>query len=217
MTIAHFDRTKGVDPRLVQLFEAIAQQPGAPKFGISEGLRDIERQRQLLAEGKSQTLNSKHLHGGAMDIHLFDDQGNVTWDYPLYQAFFDDYAGPMAEQMGLPMTWGGNWKMKDGVHYQLDDVMGAVPKSTPKLPEVLTPKTDKTGETPQGLAGLLAKLQPEEEETPSINPLLAMAMAQQPQAQIAPRQYTPMQAPEQQDATQQHNLFSASLPWMRRT
>ena len=32
-------------------------------FGITEGLRSRYRQKQLVATGKSQTMNSRHLYG----------------------------------------------------------------------------------------------------------------------------------------------------------
>ena len=37
-------------------------------FTVIEGIRHIDRQRQLLKEGKSTTLNSRHLTGHAVDM-----------------------------------------------------------------------------------------------------------------------------------------------------
>ena len=37
-------------------------------FTVIEGIRHIDRQRQLLKEGKSTTLNSRHITGHAVDM-----------------------------------------------------------------------------------------------------------------------------------------------------
>ena len=37
-------------------------------FSVIEGIRHIERQRQLVKDGKSTTLNSRHLTGHAVDM-----------------------------------------------------------------------------------------------------------------------------------------------------
>jgi peptidoglycan L-alanyl-D-glutamate endopeptidase CwlK len=44
--------------------------------------------------------------------------GEVRWDWPLYAKL----AGAMkaaAKEVGVPLEWGGDWKMKDGPHFQL--------------------------------------------------------------------------------------------------
>ncbi|EEX9090297.1 M15 family metallopeptidase, partial [Escherichia coli] len=47
-------------------------------FGITEGLRTKERQKQLVAEGKSQTMNSRHLTGDAVDVVAYMGS-QVSW------------------------------------------------------------------------------------------------------------------------------------------
>jgi peptidoglycan L-alanyl-D-glutamate endopeptidase CwlK len=46
--------------------EAIKESP--LDFSITEGLRTKERQKELFSAGKSQTMNSRHLTGKAVDI-----------------------------------------------------------------------------------------------------------------------------------------------------
>ncbi|KLG68704.1 M15 family metallopeptidase, partial [Escherichia coli] len=53
-------------------------------FGITEGLRTKERQKQLVAEGKSQTMNSRHLTGDAVDVVAYMGS-QVSWNWPLYE------------------------------------------------------------------------------------------------------------------------------------
>ena len=48
-------------------------------FGITEGRRSIEKQKQLVKEGASKTLKSKHLTGHAIDIVCYVD-GKITWE-----------------------------------------------------------------------------------------------------------------------------------------
>ena len=49
------DRLKGVHPDLVAVVERAAEI--GPAFIVTEGLRTVERQKQLLAAGASRTMN----------------------------------------------------------------------------------------------------------------------------------------------------------------
>ena len=73
-------RLEGVDGELKNLvFTAL--RISDVDFGVTEGLRTIERQKELKSKGLSQTLKSKHLTGHAVDVwptgckdqHLADD------------------------------------------------------------------------------------------------------------------------------------------------
>lgn len=60
-------KLEGVDKRLVEVLkEAISISP--VDFTITEGLRSSLRQEELVKEGKSKTLKSKHLSGKAVDF-----------------------------------------------------------------------------------------------------------------------------------------------------
>lgn len=60
-------KLEGVDKRLVEVLkEAISISP--VDFTIVEGIRTMERQKELVKEGKSKTLKSKHLSGKAVDF-----------------------------------------------------------------------------------------------------------------------------------------------------
>jgi peptidoglycan L-alanyl-D-glutamate endopeptidase CwlK len=85
---------------------------------VTEGLRTQQRQKKLLAEGKSQTMNSRHLTGHAVDVAIFPD-GKVSWDFKLYREFAKAMKRTAAE-LGIGLTWGGDWSsLKDGTHFQL--------------------------------------------------------------------------------------------------
>jgi peptidoglycan L-alanyl-D-glutamate endopeptidase CwlK len=105
------------DLRLV-LDKALEDSP--LDFVVIEGLRTKERQKQLVASGASQTLNSRHITGHAVDLLPIGPNGKPAFDWPLY-----DQLGPAvkkaAADLGIELDWGGDWKsFKDGPHFELD-------------------------------------------------------------------------------------------------
>ena len=86
-------------------------------FSVIEGIRNIERQRQLVKEGKSTTLNSRHLTGHAVDMVPYP----VDWE-DLER--FESMAVAMklaAEELEIPIVWGGDWKtFYDAPHFELN-------------------------------------------------------------------------------------------------
>ncbi len=112
-----YDKMSGVRPELVAIASR-ALDLSTVDFGVTEGLRSEARQRELVASGASQTMNSRHLTGHALDVVAYVG-GTVSWDWPLY----DRIAVAMksaAEELGVPIEWGGDWvSLKDGPHYQL--------------------------------------------------------------------------------------------------
>lgn len=110
-------RLKGVHPDLVKVVtRAIELTP--VDFTVLEGLRTLERQKALMAAGASQTMNSRHLDGHAVDLGAWvDDQ--VDWSWPLYGKIATAMKSAAAE-LNIPIEWGGDWtKFKDGPHFQL--------------------------------------------------------------------------------------------------
>lgn len=112
-----YDRLAGVRPELI----AVATRALALSeldFTVLEGLRSIERQRALVASGASQTMRSRHLTGHAIDIAPLLD-GQVRWDWPLYDTLAKAIKQAAAELM-VPIEWGGDWtSLRDGPHWQL--------------------------------------------------------------------------------------------------
>ena len=99
-------RLAGVHEDLVRVVRNAAE--GGAIFRVTEGLRTHERQRQLVAEGKSQTLDSRHLTGHAVDVVPLDSAGNVSWAWSLFFPLADAFrAASIAE--GVPVVWGGAW------------------------------------------------------------------------------------------------------------
>lgn len=111
------DRLVGVHADLVKVINrAVAITP--IDFAVLEGLRTPERQAQLVAAGASQTMNSRHLTGHAVDLGVWVN-GAVRWDWPLYHRL----AGVIkqaAKDVDVAVEWGGDWKrFPDGPHWQL--------------------------------------------------------------------------------------------------
>lgn len=109
-------RLKGVHPDLVRVVEH-AIDISAVDFTVLEGLRTPERQKLLRDSGASQTLNSRHITGHAVDLGALVD-GEVRWDWPLYHQIAKAMK-QAAKQVGVDITWGGDWKMRDGPHFEL--------------------------------------------------------------------------------------------------
>lgn len=111
------DRLKGVHPDLVKVVEH-AIEISTVDFAVLEGLRTPERQKALKEAGASQTLNSRHITGHAVDLGAWVD-GEVRWDWPLYHQIAKAMKAAAAE-LNIPIEWGGDWRtFKDGPHFQL--------------------------------------------------------------------------------------------------
>ena len=110
-------RLNGVHPDLVKVVER-AIQNSTVDFTVIEGVRSVERQKALYEAGASQTMNSRHLTGHAVDLGAWVDN-QLDWSWPLYPRI----AGAMklaAKDLGVPLEWGGDWvSFKDGPHFQL--------------------------------------------------------------------------------------------------
>ena len=86
---------------------------------ISEVLRSLARQADLVKAGASQTMDSRHLTGHAADFYV-SVGGQARWDWPLY-AKAAAHIKKVALELDIKIVWGGDWKtFKDGPHIELD-------------------------------------------------------------------------------------------------
>jgi peptidoglycan L-alanyl-D-glutamate endopeptidase CwlK len=110
-------RLEGVHPDLVRVVKKAAALSDLD-FTVLEGLRTLDRQRKLLAQGASKTLNSRHITGHAVDLAPLID-GKVSWDWPLYHRLAKIIKSAAADEK-VPLQWGGDWRaFKDGPHWEL--------------------------------------------------------------------------------------------------
>mgnify|MGYP003351778756 CR=1 FL=1 len=94
----------------------VAESQG--KVKIVSGYRSPERQQQLVNDGFSQTLKSKHLTGHAVDLGAIVD-GKLSWDKQYYPEIAKAMKKAAADQQ-VNIRWGGEFKtFYDGPHFEL--------------------------------------------------------------------------------------------------
>lgn len=109
-------RLQGVHPALTRIVRrAIRTSP--LDFMVLEGRRSLARQKELFKAGASDTLNSRHLTGHAVDLAVVIGR-QVRWDWPLYHQLARAVLAAAAE-WETPLEWGGHWQNPDGPHFQL--------------------------------------------------------------------------------------------------
>jgi len=88
-------------------------------IGITCSVRTVEEQKRLVADGKSQTMNSYHIpiegqrYSRAVDIVWYSDfKGDYVWSSNPYRII-----GPavveLGRRKGYIIRWGGDWD-RDG-------------------------------------------------------------------------------------------------------
>ena len=113
-------RLEGVHPALVSVVKCAMRHAteAGMDFTVLEGLRTLARQKKLLEQGATKTLNSRHLTGHAVDLGVLI-AGKVDWHWELYERLALIVKNA-ATEMGVVVEWGGSWpKFRDGPHHQL--------------------------------------------------------------------------------------------------
>lgn len=87
-------------------------------FIITDGGRTHEEQVQLVANGASKTMHSRHLGGFAVDYVALVSR-RVCYDLEPMTEIANAFKAA-AEELGIPIKWGGDWKsFKDTPHIEL--------------------------------------------------------------------------------------------------
>lgn len=126
LTERDLQRLQGVHPDLVRVVKR-ASELSPIEFRVLEGLRTRERQAQLVKQGASHTMRSRHITGHAVDLAPYldtDDDGDreVSWHWPHYHRLAP-WIKRAAEQEGVRITWGGGWQtFPDAPHWELDRI-----------------------------------------------------------------------------------------------
>ena len=118
------DNLEGVDESLVAVVR-MAILNSKVDFGVIQGLRTIEQQKELVAKGASQTMKSKHLEGRAVDLMAYIN-GRGSWELNVY----DEVADAMkeaADMLGVKIRWGAAWHIDDIREWDgsMEDAMNA--------------------------------------------------------------------------------------------
>ena len=106
----------GVHPDLVAVVK-LAITITEQDFTVIEGIRNINRQRELFKAGKSTTMNSRHITGHAVDMVPWP----VDWNDLERFEVMSEAMKTAAEELDIPIVWGGDWKsFYDAPHFELD-------------------------------------------------------------------------------------------------
>lgn len=117
---------QGVHPDLVRVMHR-ALELTEVDFTVIEGVRSIERQRVMVATGKSKTMKSYHLihsdgFGHAVDLYPYVPgvSADDRWDIKYYREI-NIAVQAAASEIGVTVTWGGTWKtFCDSPHFQIE-------------------------------------------------------------------------------------------------
>lgn len=102
-------KLEGIHPDLHKLCMA-AIDFSYMDFGIIEGLRTKDRQAHLVKDGKSQTMNSRHITGHAIDFMPYY-QGKYLDAWPYFYPVADAFAA-VSKTLNIPIVWGSSWGFK---------------------------------------------------------------------------------------------------------
>ena len=105
------DKLEGVDDSLQAVVKMAITLSDKIDFGVIQGMRTVEQQKELVASGASQTMKSKHLEGKAVDLMAYVN-GRACWELNVY----DDIADAMKEAAKLEnvgIRWGAAWHIDD--------------------------------------------------------------------------------------------------------
>lgn len=103
------ERMEGVDEDMIRLFEEVVKKVDCTILKDG-GLRTKERQAELVAQGVSYTMNSRHLTGLALDVMPYP----VDWQDKERLMMFATIVFATAQELGIKVRWGGHFKKKNG-------------------------------------------------------------------------------------------------------
>jgi peptidoglycan L-alanyl-D-glutamate endopeptidase CwlK len=125
------DNIKGLHPDLILVLNH-ALNTSPHMFVVTEGLRTLERQKELLRIGASKTLKSRHLkqadgYGHAFDFYALVDinkDGKTTFEEMANVRLMLGIADAIkaaAKEKNVAVTYGGDWRrFKDYPHFELN-------------------------------------------------------------------------------------------------
>ena len=111
------ERLNGVHPSLVFLVQS-AMETQIMDFSVNEGVRTLDRQKDLVSKGFSKTMKSKHLvqsdgYGHAVDLYPYPiDMEAVNRNNAVEIVRFGVLAGiikSLAWTHGIEIEWGGDF------------------------------------------------------------------------------------------------------------
>lgn len=119
------DNLKNVDERLVRICNELIKRID---FAVIEGFRTPERQKELYDKGFSKidgiSKKGKHNYSPSLAIDIIPyKKGHNPFDGSKESdIMFDNLAKEfkqVAKELGINITWGGEWKFIDKPHFQI--------------------------------------------------------------------------------------------------
>lgn len=103
-------RLEGIEPKLIALTE-LAIDYTKIDFGVTCGMRTVAEQQELVDSGASQTMDSKHISGQAVDVVAYIGP-RISWELNLYDDIADAFK-IAAIETDTPIRWGAAWHIPD--------------------------------------------------------------------------------------------------------
>ena len=119
------DNLKNVDERLVRICNELIKRVD---YTVIEGFRTPERQKELYDKGFSKidgiTKKGKHNYSPSLAIDIIPyKKGHNPFDGSKESdIMFNNLAKEfkqVAKELGINITWGGDWKFIDKPHFQI--------------------------------------------------------------------------------------------------
>lgn len=97
---------EGVHPDLVAVVKR-AIELSVQDFAVHDGIRTLDQQKRMVETGASQTLDSRHITGHAVDLVPYVNS-QLRWEWePIYRVA--DAVRVAARGLGTAIRWGGVW------------------------------------------------------------------------------------------------------------
>lgn len=106
LSLRSYSKLYGVDKKLTQVVQD-AIKTTTVDFGVIEGVRSLGRQKELVAQGASQTMKSRHLTGDAVDLMAYIGFRG-SWELNLYDNIADSMK-LAAQKNNTKIRWGCAW------------------------------------------------------------------------------------------------------------
>ena len=104
------EKLVGIDSELKEVV-CLAIKYTKIDFGVIEGVRTITQQKALVESGASQTMDSKHLKGRAVDLMAYVN-GRGCWELNVYDEIADAMKRAAIES-DVAIRWGAAWTVTD--------------------------------------------------------------------------------------------------------
>jgi peptidoglycan L-alanyl-D-glutamate endopeptidase CwlK len=121
---ASLARLDGLTPPLIEVVKRAIEYTNVD-FGVTCGMRTVAEQQELFDKGASQTMQSKHLEGLAVDVVAYVGS-RISWEHNLYDDIADAFK-MAAQEVGIGIKWGAAWHIPDVRDWDstMEDAMNA--------------------------------------------------------------------------------------------